>query len=475
MKYLIILLSIFTLSYCKIEEDESIIIYVSSVNKNFNVGSQNAMFGINTNSKEYYDLFDDSDIEEKTHFNLAIKGEKNNNYEVNCRLWKDGKDIVIFFNVAGEFKETEKFNIQNTTKNITYNSKNVQIEFNIKSLTLKRIEGKLPFIYSKSQQINVTEKDTKIEMIFKLGAYNGEKLILDIDKFSTAVFEKCITDLNNLKCEISKKNFDFLATDINYVSIYYIHNSLGYLRFKHIGSSKINYPKINKENIFFKIVNITNKEVGFATFATFETNITEIDKIYTPMEEFQINEESFSCFFIKHDKVGPLYLSCAIQNAPGEYVIEKIEGFTKNDSHYKYNFIFETQTMHETIHIVERISVYINNIFPETINFNSEDASQLLLFTAGNINSIRLDKDGEDLVCNNIPYEIGSIKNCTISKEHFKNKESGYYYIQYKNNANKYVTLYEYFGVNVILPSSRNSGKILKHSFCLLALLFLLI
>ena len=38
------------------------------------------MFGINTNSKDYYDLFDDSDIEEKTNFDLTIKGEKNNNY-----------------------------------------------------------------------------------------------------------------------------------------------------------------------------------------------------------------------------------------------------------------------------------------------------------------------------------------------------------------------------------------------------------
>ena len=223
------------------------------------------------------------------------------------------------------------------------------------------------------------------------------------------------------------------------------------------------------------MVNITNKEVGLATFVTFETNITDIDKIYTPMEEFQINEESFSCFFIKHDKVGPLYLSCAIQNAPGEYVIEKIEGFTKNDSHYKYNFIFETQTMHETIHISGSTSVYINNIFPETINFTAKDVSQLLLFTAGNINSIRLDKDGEDLVCNNIPYEIGSIKNCTISKEHFKNKDIGYYFIHYKNNANNYVTLYEYFGVNIIFPSSGNSGKILELSFGLLILLFLLI
>ena len=62
MKYLIILLSIFTLSFCKIEEDESIILYVSSENEKINVGSQNAMFGIKTISKEFYDLFEDSEI-----------------------------------------------------------------------------------------------------------------------------------------------------------------------------------------------------------------------------------------------------------------------------------------------------------------------------------------------------------------------------------------------------------------------------
>ena len=483
MKYLIIFFSIFTMFNCKIEEDESYIVYVNSENENFNVGSQNPIFAIDIRSKDEDGIFDDPDIEEKSHFNLTIEGEKNNSYEANCRFWKGTKSILIFFDLSGEFKITEKFNITNTTKNITLNSKNVQIKFDIKSLTLKRVEGKLPFLYSKSQQINVTENDTKIEMIFKIEAYNDEQLFLDIDKYGRIAFETCVAESNNLKCEISKKNFDVLAVDSNSVSVHYIHNSLDYLRFKHIGSLTINYPNINKENIYFKIVNITNKEVGLATFVTFETNITDIDKIYTRMEPVQIDEESHVCFFIKHDNIGPLYLSCTI-NTIGEYNIQKIEGFTRNDSHYKYNFIFETQTIDKTININEHISLYIMNIYPETINFTSKDVSQLKLFITGrsNLNNIRFNIDGEDLECRNIPWEIGQIKNCTITREHFKNKESGYYLIHYKNSLNKYVILYEYFGLNVILPppippseDPGNSGKMVKYSVGLLALLYLLV
>lgn len=483
MKYLIIFFSIFTMFNCKIEEDESYIVYVNSENENFNVGSQNPIFAIDIRSKDEDGIFDDPDIEEKSHFNLTIEGEKNNSYEANCRFWKGTKSILIFFDLSGEFKITEKFNITNTTKNITLNSKNVQIKFNIKSLTLKRVEGKLPFLYSKSQQINVTEKDTKIKMMFKIEAYNDEQLFLDIDKYGRIAFETCIAESNNLKCEISKKNFDFLAIKSNSVSVHYIHNSLGYLEFKYLGSLRINYPKINKEDIYFKIVNITNKEVGFATFITFETNITDIDKIYISGEQYQINEESFYCFFIKHDNISPLYFSCGI-NFMGEYNIEKIEGFYKNNSHYKYNLIFETQTMDVTIHVNSYPSVTFMNIFPETINFASKDVSQILLFIAGraSINSIRFNIDGEDLECTNIPWEIGTIKNCTITREHFNNKESGYYLIHYKNSLNKYVILYESFGLNAILPppippseNPGSSGKMLEYSVGLLALLYLLV
>ena len=43
--------------------------------------------------------------------------------------------------------------------------------------------------------------------------------------------------------------------------------------------------------------------------------------------------EKTECFFIKHDKLAPLYLSCSI-GFIGDYTIERIEGFTENLIHY---------------------------------------------------------------------------------------------------------------------------------------------
>ena len=48
--------------------------------------------------------------------------------------------------------------------------------------------------------------------------------------------------------------------------------------------------------------------------------------------------------------------------------------------------------------------------------------------------NIRINPDGNYLSCK----KIAKINKCTVTKEHFKDKSGGYYYINHKNSASKY-------------------------------------
>ena len=477
MKFILVLLSILSLINCKLEDDKSIIIEVQAINDEQYVGSQNPMFVFKTNTIDNQNFFDDSDIEENTHFKFQITGNETNTYDVNFRLWKNAQTIIyLFCEMVGEFKVTEKFSIIGKL-NITYNSKKVQINFNPVSFILYKIEGKLPFIYSKSQEINITEDQTKIEINFKSGSYNDETLFLEVDKIGFVQFENCIKESNNLKCEIFKNNLDIYARNVNDdIDLFYISDYTGSFYFNNVGKIKINYPDIIKEDIYFKIDKITNNEVDYSSFVSFETNITEIDKLKTSVFTLHLpNEKTTDCYFIKHDKLKTLYLSCYI-NFIGDYKVEEIEGFTENDIHYKYNFIFGNQNIDETIHSTEPVSAYTLGSYPKILDFTTKDSFDLYIFTtmANLINNIRFNENAEDLQC----QDIEDIKKCIVTKNHFKGKKSGYHLIHYKNNAQNYTTIYYSFGVDVILPDetpSGYSGKINKYSFCLFALLCFLV
>ena len=67
------------------------------------------------------------------------------------------------------------------------------------------------------------------------------------------------------------------------------------------------------------------------------------------------------------------------------------------------------------------------------------------------IKKIRLNPDGEDLVCG----RVNDCQKCTVPRTHFNGKNGGYYYIHHKDNEGKYATNFEAFGFTVILPGEK--------------------
>ena len=74
---------------------------------------------------------------------------------------------------------------------------------------------------------------------------------------------------------------------------------------------------------------------------------------------------------------------------------------------------------------------YISYFYPNILNFELKNSFEidLIMLYPEKVNGITFNEDAEDLKCQNFIEK----KRCIVSKEHFKGKEDGYYYIKYNN------------------------------------------
>ena len=474
MKYILIFFCIFASLNCKIEDTDEITIQVSQTLSYIYIGSQEGNFGLAANTKDQNDFFNSEDIETKTQFNFNITSSENNFniYPLTCRLWKDEqKELAVLCILKTELKQDDTFVIEDTIK-FEYNSKTVIIVFNIQNLELSRVEGKIPLLYSSKKDIAITNQKT-INLEFKIGSYNEEPLFITTDN-TFVHLENCKKGQSNiLKCELPRDNLDIIANKENSYKVKYIHEKLGYFSLHLVKPINISYQN-DKEDINFKLVKLTNNKIECESYITFETNVINMDKIKTNTFHLDLPENIYSfCHFIKHDKSTPLYMSCFYGNTRPNYTIGIIEGFNQSNLHHKYNFIFETQNFTETIYTIDSGSYmnYIKNAYPESLDFTEKDSYKIYIDTE--LDNITLNENGEYLDCE----KRNNFRKCTVPKSYFKEEKNKYYLFQHQVNEGNNTINYEAFGVKVIFEKENpvNSGKIIKYSFGLFALICFLV
>ena len=92
--YLIITFAFFAI--CKIEEPNQDII-ISITKRPLQIPlNYNNMFSLETDFLDSEDIFDISDIQEKTNFDSFLSERNNNKYNISCHLWKP-KDANLIF------------------------------------------------------------------------------------------------------------------------------------------------------------------------------------------------------------------------------------------------------------------------------------------------------------------------------------------------------------------------------------------
>ena len=475
MKYLLILLCTFVLIDCRSEPNEEILIN-ANLQGEYKIGKEKGIIPIETD-KSNDGTFDHSDIDSNTEFNIELKTDSENTYALKCRLWIGNQEnpeiLVIFCNFQESLKaDEEKINSKIITATATYKSYNLKITINISNLSLEKCDYYIPFLYSAPITINVNGQKT-FSFKFKIDSYNNEPLFIRVDEYIVLPFEKCEKNSNILECQISKEKFDIVANENNDLIVLYLNEfeAWGY-KFEYVSSIQIKYPAITKENIVFELKQLQESIVDTYTYVTFSTNITNIPKLKTKNFKLYFGQISVKCHFIKHETSTPLYLTCRVKDAVENFQIEEIDGFTKDNIHYKYNFILGPGTNNDNITVIDARNTHVIQPYPEVLDFSKSDSVDVyfIMGEEHRMKNTTLNADKGPLEC----VETDFTQKCKVPKSHFDGKE-GYYLIHRKNSRNEWSTHYESFGVKVTFSGSGNSGTFSKFSLGLFALLYLLV
>ena len=119
-----------------------------------------------------------------------------------------------------------------------------------------------------------------------------------------------------------------------------------------------------------------------------------------------------------------------------------------------YNFRIQPNRLNDKCKIIDSTYSHIIGVYPEVLDFTSKNSYEIEFYIGypQYLNGITFNEDKKDLQCST----IGNIKKCTVEKSHFKEKDSGYYYIKYDGYENQKAIAYEIQPIKVILSEDDN-------------------
>ena len=468
MKYILILLSIFSLFYFK--ETNADITITFSQNYDQDISDENGVFSLKSKYKDSNDLFNNNDIEEKTVFDMDIFTRQGKTYPLKCRLFKgEEKTIISLCNFKRILESSDSVMFEKKI-NLKYNEHNIILEFKISSGSLNKVSYKVPFLYSADQKFDIQENQKSINLEFKYESYNEEPLAIQ-NSYNPAIapLKNCQKSGKILKCDVLIEDINKISTEKSQFYLRYYHDVIGSKAFEFAGKIYIYYNNVNKEDIFLKIEKPIYNKLGDDSYITFPTNVTKLPRIKTRHFSTIISNEESSCFLIKHNELTPLYFLCSVRIG-ATFTITNYGGFRQNNIHYKYNFILEPGSMDATITNNNERSDTVESLYPETLDFSKVDSIKVFLYFGNpkEVKNIRFNEAGSDLQCE----DKSELKICQVPKSHFNGAKTGYYFVHHKSESNGYMAHYEAFGVNYVL---QNKGKMVSSSIFVLGLLSLIL
>ena len=399
----------------------------------------------------YNNDLDIIDTEKKTYFEVAIS-EK---YKVNCGLWRqENRNFLVFCNIDESIPEGEySLNLDG----ISFKYKEYIITLKASQLfTFKKSNIKTIDLYSDKQTIILEENKEIYDLKFKIVSYNNETLIINYQH----ILENCKQVNNELICPITKSKLEEILTpvfDDSKIHLQYIDpNSQKRLNnFNLIPAIDVKtfFPK---KDIYVGITKLLENVGEHDTLIAYETNVTDISKVRTDLESFELmfesrdGEEDSSCSFRKYEN-SPLLLVCWVRD--GVFWLKEIEEeIILNDINIKYNFrIQPVKNIKKIIGDRREKGSFVFFLYPEILDFTKEDILTVdyHIENPDSLTGITLNEDAEDLICEDLDREI---KRCKVPKSHFNGKESGYYFTKHTNHLDGKSISYEAPPIKIILP-----------------------
>ena len=224
LKLLFFIAFLFSFSCClskdiRLKDNPSITIQVdySSNSDSIFLGENGVLYLTTSYDDSEANIFDESDIEEKTTFSTTIADDYSNRYNVIYRLWKPkNKNLVLFYKINQSVDASARYFIFNDIS-FDYKDTHVNIHFNQDSLYFVQLNSKIPFLYANEQNINVEDGKENYFLNFNIEEYNNETLMLTSEESNnvTIILDKCLIEQKNLKCRITKSKIIEIAKTNN--------------------------------------------------------------------------------------------------------------------------------------------------------------------------------------------------------------------------------------------------------------------
>jgi len=250
------------------------------------IGPKGILYFItNYNDDAEKKIFDPSDIEEKTEFQTKVIDSENNNYDVNCRLWKPKNNkIVILCELDEELKSAMMITLNNSR--LIYKDCYISI-YSETFIYFSRYGSIVPFLYSSNQIIDLNNSTEFYELRFKYEYYNNDDntLYLSGSRDNYIILDNCEIIENELVCKISKEKLESvllynnepfkLGTMNNYIG------TLGSDTFKFVYDINIIYDISDKVDVNVTITRLLENVTETNSLIAYETNVDSIPDLWT--------------------------------------------------------------------------------------------------------------------------------------------------------------------------------------------------
>ena len=425
---------------------------------------------------------DFKDTTKKTCFNSTIS-DGNKDYKVSCGLWNSHSssyEILIFCNIGENIPSGNYLMKLNETEPFDYGNYSVNLIAR-DSPKFSKVDRNIIDLYADEQTITIENNRDSYELQFHIVSYNKEILMLGY-----IIFDNCKAENNILKCPITKN--DLLANlrprdnELEIVYLDPINNNLNDLLL--VSKVKIVVKDIPKKDIYIGIKNLLIKTNEIKGTVAYETNVTDVANFYIVLNGFSLtflnnNNESTireiesECSFVKYDGY-PLYLIC-LTNYEGTNWLKEIENeLIINNQNIQYNYRIQPVKNEEQIETKGKGS-FTTFYHPTILDFSKNNGPLSILYftdSPNNLDGLTFNEGQKDIECKTVAKDK---KKCEVTKEHFKGKNNGLYFLKHKNHLGKKDITYEIRPMKVILSSSSNGNIISLSIFYYLLVLLIMI
>ena len=284
------------------------------------IGEKGTLYYITDYNDNKNNIFNSSDIEERTTFQTFFT-EENTKYYITCRLWKPNHENLRLFCKLKDFLEKGSHYIKINNANFNYGNYNILINFDLSLHYFYQMDY-FPFLYSDEQIINVDYEKDSYYLKFNIESYDNDMLFVGGKFLNTKILNNCKINEKELICEIKKEDLvEILQMNGGNIFLYYFCPDDDQIKtYPNVFTITVNIKNLKKEDIYVGITKLLINTLKENNFVAYESNVTNISNIIT--EQYKIGKSNYTCY-LKKDPDKPLLMLCT-GFTEGNYTLKEL-------------------------------------------------------------------------------------------------------------------------------------------------------